>query len=1030
MNIIANSGIQYYTVSLEVNLNDNYKVYFHEWFDDIENKIKLEIAHKFTEGDVWVKKQDLFQLGYIQHKDEEIDGKLIAKGSINEGWEEVKKDFIEFKKEEIPAEDCFTINHKKCGWEDFENVWLPIPFFSIAKDGSSNFGPINWCRGKLILSSVEANIRKYNLVLAFDTRTSYEDDEGFEDDHLMENPVFLSIDEKEKNFGLCNNEFSLVDFCSKAKNCGWVDKRILKIIHDVENFDDLKTKGKKLEYLARYIFLLNFIQHKNVVSDLTLFSDKNEEYGDVDLVVDIGNSRTRAVLFDNSDFTRVDPLELQNFTTPVKNNILNRNSDSFEMRLAFREAEFGGEFIYNSHQFTYPSMIRLGEEANELIHKATNLNTGIEKVTTFSSPKRYLWDNKPQKKEWEFVTLKGEETKSIYIDGVSEFLNADGSLNNEGEGGIVTFYSRKALMTLCFLEILSQAKMQINSYKFRHKWGSEKTPRKVGRMIITCPTAMSKVEQVALRQCAEDASVILDKFYEKTSNKKQESYTTKTKAKVIPSVENLSNIENTNEWIYDEATCSQFLYLYTEIKERYRNNTKEYFDFYGKIRNDLDGYNKKSVTIGSVDIGAGTTDVMIAAYKNKDENHSKLTPVPLFWESFYIAGDDLLKTLIDQYVIQGQYSAIQNHLKALGKTNIIELILDFFGRDNARLSVQDRQIRSEFNLQVSIPVISYFLELLNKNKVDNATLEYDDIFSENEPTERVQKHFLNHFGFSIKDIKWSYDKSVISKIVQRTFEPLISKLSTVLSYYGCDIVLLTGRPTSLKPLSDLFLRYFAISPNRLIRLNSYRVGTWYPFQDGKGYFEDAKSIVAVGAMIGNQSSIGANLNGFALDFTELNEKLKPTTEYFTKAIKEEAFISPEINNASITVSNFPIRLYCRQLNSVDYPTRPFYKLDFNLDKVEEWVKNRPNIDPNDRQQVKEATDEKIKDLLKSAPYTFDISREDYPIDMESLIIESVQNNDGEDASTSYFSLQIQSMSESEDYWMDTGHFDNLNINDN
>ncbi len=60
-------------------------------------------------------------------------------------------------------------------------------------------------------------------------------------------------------------------------------------------------------------------------------------------------------------------------------------------------------------------MVRLGIEANELIHKAINLNTGVEKITTFSSPKRYLWDNKPQQKDWEFVTLKGETNKNNLV---------------------------------------------------------------------------------------------------------------------------------------------------------------------------------------------------------------------------------------------------------------------------------------------------------------------------------------------------------------------------------------------------------------------------------------------------------------------------------------------------------------------------------------------------------------------------------------------------------------------------------------
>jgi Uma2 family endonuclease len=157
-------------------------------------------------------------------------------------------------------------------------------------------------------------------------------------------------------------------------------------------------------------------------------------------------------------------------------------------------------------------MVRLGVEAKELIHQGINLNTGADRTTTFSSPKRYLWDNQPQHVDWEFLTLKGEINKArlVHIKGISEQLSSDGSISADSSGGINKVYSRKALMTFAFLEVLAQAKMQINSYVYRHKWGDESKPRRIGRLIVTCPTAMSRLEQIALRKCAEDASIILD----------------------------------------------------------------------------------------------------------------------------------------------------------------------------------------------------------------------------------------------------------------------------------------------------------------------------------------------------------------------------------------------------------------------------------------------------------------------------------------------------------------------------------------
>jgi hypothetical protein len=579
-----------------------------------------------------------------------------------------------------------------------------------------------------------------------------------------------------------------------------------------------------------------------------------------------------------------------------------------------------------------------------------------------------------------------------------------------------------------FLEILAQAKMQINGYDFRHKWGNENTPRRIGRIIITCPTAMSREEQITLRKCAEDAAIILDRFYAGTYYKEIDKIQARKEVRVIPSVKNLSNMEERMEWIYDEATSAQFAYLFAEVTKRYQNRFKEYFNFYGKVRNDLSNYNQKSLTIGSVDIGAGTTDVMIAAYKYGDTEQCVLSPVPLFWESFYIAGDDLIKDLIRKLVIEGQYAAIQKKLEISGKGDLTKLILDFFGKNNARQSVTDRQIRNDFNLQISVPIVSHFLQLLNENKVEKASLTFNDIFDINRPSDRILDHFQKHFGFSFESLQLDYDKQIISKIVETTFDTLIGKISTVLSYYGCDIVLLSGRPTSLKPLSDLFLKYYAVSPNRLITLNNYRVGTWYPFQNGKGYFNDAKSIVAVGAMIGNFASERGSLEGFSLDLGELKKKMLSTTEYFASNENEKPFIAPEINNTTIAVSQLPLRIWTRQLNSPSYPTRPFYILDFNEDKIEQRIKNKLALEEHNQRQINDATEKEIERLRKLSPFKFNIVRENYQQDKETLRIETVEDCNHEDLPLEYFSLQVQSMIESDGYWLDTGEFTNLSIN--
>ena len=1037
MNLIANTGIQLFNLPIDINLNNNYKMYFHEWFD-VENEVKkLEIAHYFSDEDIWIKKRILYnnELGFAN---------VQNNYNVNESWEDISNDeefdhksIIPIDSEDSKDSGCFDLSIgrlKDSDWSKFENTWLPMPFFYL-KGETTQYGPTNWCRFKLVPVEHKDRVKKYNLVIAFDTRSEF-NDEGFEDEDLHETPIFTNASESQKIFRLCNTEENLLRYCSDQNNNNWVDKFLVKHFLGVNNIKDVKLEMPKLRYLANYIFLIRYIQQNIELPDFTLYSNENAPYSNVDLVVDIGNSRTCAVLYDEGNFGKSSPLELQDFTSLVDKDTLKKYRDSFDMRLAFREAYFGGNLgLANSRQFVFPSMVRLGKEANRLIHKAINQNTGSEKTSTFSSPKRFLWDERPNNQEWEFVQLKGESAKPIFINGISEQLDSDGALNPNGFGAVENRYSRKALMTFAFLEILSQARIQINSYKQRNHWGNESTFRKIGKIIVTCPTAMSQKEQIALRKCAEDASIMLDRFYDNTFSEELNEKEARKKVKVIPDNKKLFSGDERKDWIYDEATSSQFVFLYAEINERYKKNVKDYFDFYGKIRiNKVFGeYDKKSLTVGSVDIGAGTTDVMISSYKYDDSNaQCKLTPIPLFWESFYVAGDDLLKQLIQNLVIEGQHSPIEKKLRDNNK-NPVDVLQPFLGTDNG-VSFNDRKLRSDFNLQISVPIVSYYLELL-KLEVGDKILSFSDVFEDNPPTEKVLSHFKTYFGFDFQDIQWTYKRSVVSGIVEKVFDSLIGKISSLLSFYDCDIVLLSGRPTSLKPLSDLFLKYYAISPNRFKTMNNYRVGRWYPEDkrykniDANGNFIDPKSIITTGAMIGHKAENGG-LNGFALDLSHLKSKLLPTTNYFGILNGEsltyiKTIISPEKNHSTINVNALPLRLGTKQLDINSYPSRSFYTINFNEFKIKDRVLGRLDDDPSINEVQEEIEKEKDK-IYKAMPLKVMVSR-DINEDIEKLTLEEVVGEDGNSMNKNFFSLDVQSMSELDNFWLDSGIF-SINLN--
>ncbi len=182
-------------------------------------------------------------------------------------------------------------------------------------------------------------------------------------------------------------------------------------------------------------------------------------------------------------------------------------------------------------------------------------------------------------------------------------------------------------------------------------------------------------------------------------------------------------------------------------------------------------------------------------------------------------------------------------------------------------------------------------------------------------------------------------------------------------------------------------------------------------------------------MIGYIAANGG-LNGFALNLSELISKLKPTANYFGKLNEEslaylETIISPENNNVKLSVSSLPLRIGVRQIDIAAYPSRPFYMLDFNEHKIEDRVLGRfqdHNPPLNEVQQEMQKEKDKIQSGM---PLKITITR-NLIEDPEKLILEEIIDKEGNSLNKNFFTLQVQSMSEIDNFWLDSGIF-SLNI---
>lgn len=1009
------------TIPLAINTQEKFKMWYHEWYDTSNGEWKLEPVYELRTDDecLYYSKHKLYKGGYLADPTIDIDVNELKDDGIiplridDENCQGVKGEIF-----------GMTFTDRDCKLQSFENVWLPVPYFFKRSERRFKFGPFNWARLKLIPKSEENGIKKYDALLAFDTRAKYE-----ETDEYDECPVFPDKFGEDIDFALCDNEFYLMDYCTSGEKWSYIDEYLLHLVHpEVQRVSQIRgTNVRRMSYIASYTFLIGYLAQKRLLPAIKLYKDKDVETKDVDMVVDIGNSRTTALLIENNaNFNQVRQLELIDYTNLVKETnsgvVVNKHNDPFDMRLAFRRVTFGDFGIRDSRQFVYPSLLRLGQEANELIHLAENDMDVTETLSTCSSPKRYLWDWRPSKNEWKFLVLKGEKDNHILsVPGITNQLKSDGRLDLAGESGSSYHYSRRSLMTLSFLEMLVQARTQINGEDYRSNrsgFGKPSMPRKIRRIIVTSPTAMSRLEREALVRCAKDAVVLLENVeYENVSDNKKPG----SSVEVIPSGSSIK--ENGECWYYDEATCSQLVYMYGEVGQKYKGCCNEFFNLYGKIE---DGEFQPSITVGSLDIGAGTSDLMISKYTYIKGDVTTITPDPKFYDSFYFAGDDMLYALIKNVMLLDENSAFRQELGSLSFMEYRQKIKNFFGADYNGQTIADRELRREFNIQYSIPLMYYFLELVNRG-VRKCVVKFQDVFDKCPPNKNVISAFKERLGIDVTVLSWNFNYDIVASVIRKEFEPLLKKVATIMYSYACDVVLLSGRPASLPVIRDLFLKYYSVSPDRLIVLNNYYVGDWYPFSENTGYIKNAKTIVAMGGVIGHYASELSNLNKFIINLDLLKTNLKSTVKYI-EASREgqpiEYFITPDKNRGEIMVSSIPEVLNVRQVGIDSYPSRALYSIDFNRYKMGDKIRKRAILEgeecPTDA-KVSGRVKEYIDTLKKRMPFKMTIERD--VEDNEKLSIVAIVDKNGNDVMDGNLEIHIQSLGVNGQYWLDSGEFD-------
>lgn len=997
ISLISNSSIQYHKFDSEIKLDfsKNSKIYFHQPFDTNILDFTLDPLFRVNTNDTekFYRKQELIDRDYI------VNNKIKDDADLNTCEEIV---------------DYYETSNLKKALKHFKKKWIPLPYF---KDNSINkdvMYPTDWVR---LYFDCDDEFKKIKMVLSFDTTLA-------KNEYDKTGPQ-LSLNPDENIFKIHTDEINISNFLFNTNSStSWIEGYLADIFYGKN--DEMRYEQPIKQYISHYILLLKWIESLKETPELQLFTDDTKKIP-VDLVIDIGNSATCALLFENQNdetfnFEKVKKIIIQDYSNPQI-----EYKEPFPMNLVFSESNFGtiNKDKYHNNKFTVPSFVRIGYEAENLINNSNiNLNLGYELKTHNSSPKRYLWDTNQADKEWEFYPTNFNKIKKVYLSGISEQLKIDGALTNGEVFGSKSLFSRNSLMKFVFLELLIHAYVQINSYKFREDHGNLTIPRTLKRITISCPTGMIQYEQIALREAAEDACKLLNNYVKYYFDSNDNKFWFEL-PEIIPSIKDIAkkipDLEDRKDWIYDEATSCQLVFIYSLLsKKLYGNNYV------------IDNYlfkNKDKITIGSIDIGAGTTDVMIANYSlNKEYKTINVKPDPQYWDSFKLAGDDLLKEIIQQVIIEGIINSpsdegctgvIENYAKSKGIENVSEKLNGFFGQDSNNIGYVAKMMRKAFINQVAIPIAMYYLKNANKN--EKRILTFEQIIDKEFKNKELIIYFEKHFGFNFLEIKWKINAEKISKITSSVFDSIVKQLCIILNQYQCDFIVLSGKPCSLNSLEELFLKYLTLSPNNLINLNTYWIGKWFPFSDNRGFVEDPKTMVSVGAIIALMAGKLKKINDLKIDTEIIKQKLISTADYIVKSNfnTKEVLLSPTKNENTILVHSLPYQFGYAKYVSKNYPISDLYNISLDNNEISKIIKTRyPNM--NNAFYEEKINIEKNK-INQNLPLKITLSR-DINDSKEQLKIESIEDSTGDDKSNKYFKLNYQTLNDEKGYWLDTCEF--------
>lgn len=827
--------------------------------------------------------------------------------------------------------------------------WLPMPLLPKSTEDGVPCRSVDWARLFLYRSPLQTDDNIIKMVIAIDTSL-----------------------QSGENCGLFSEDTGVSFVANPGQKKFWQTPALLNwlkiALRGIPAVGDEHVPPYAIS-LAAFFALIDGLKQADALPEITVLRPEGEEIP-VNLFLDLGNSRACGIFVEQPPGQSVSldeccKLEIRDLQQPGE-----VYTEPFDTSFKFQPPLFydpENAIPQNEYSFAWPSIVRLGTEAARLEPSDIG-DTGM------SSPKRYLWDEEVRHFPWYFNLSEDGLGKKV-VAPFLKYLDENGLFKgDQARPPFEPCYPPGSLMTFLMLELLCHTYAQINSFNYRKSRGYRLAGRTLKNIVITTPCGMSQPEMDIYRCRIQSA---IDLFF----------YITGRNVESKPQI----------HLDLDEATAVQLTYLYGETKNRFLGNSSEAVLTPARERIGADGVRRKSFRLASIDIGGGTSDLMIAEYYPDDVDQTTICQKMLFSEGFSIAGDEIAKRIIEKIILRHVFTWAQSK-----NPNITwEEFQIFFGPGRGGRDKSFNDMKAELCRQVWIPMAHRHLEFAELDTEDpDMELSFDRFFPWRLPGSNVLDFFANSMkkdlgcDITLPEIPWEISRNKVNSVISNVMENVLRIFSEVIAQFDCDVLILGGKPSSLPVIREILLKLMPVPSSKIIGLKGYSVGSWYPFAQKGGGISDPKTACVMGAAVWLFAEKLNNLDDMSLrTYSNLINQRECFIGTFSPEVMtlENCLFPTQGETPATLITSKTTMLGMRRIDSDICMVNPIWEVKLDRDK-----------------------------LKSNGP--FEILLEQEQQHRECLKIAGIKDEKGNKVIDNPAELRLRTMV-TDQYWLDTGSFD-------